>query len=332
MTTTSSNLYDVIVGASGQDGYYLNKKLRSLGRKLLCIDTNGLINHEGTVLTFNINNTDDVSGLFRKYRINHVYYLAAYHHSAEDCEANDFHTLTKSMDIHVYALENFLKSILEYSPATRIFYAASSHLFSGYHNSSNKGIITIDENTPLSPKGWYAHTKAIGVELMRNARENDLFAVSGFLFNHESEKRPPSFLSSKLTNGAIDAFLGKREKISLLNVDSKVDWGYAPDFIDAMYLSLQAKIPQNYVISTGKLHTIENYAQLVYGLIGLNWQEHITINDDKEKKLGGASALVGNSSRLISTTNWQPTISFEEMVARILLDTAKARNVKLEIK
>lgn len=331
MISSCVDEYSLIVGSSGQDGFFLNKHLHAMGRKTLCIDQKGLINREKKLLNFDITNPNDVSELFQTYSIDQVYYLAAYHHSADDPTANNLETLKKSMDIHVYALKNFLDAIQKHSPITKIFYAASSHLFSGLSGTTDKEKIVIDENTPISPLGWYAHTKAIGVELMRTSRNNGLYAVSGFLFNHESEKRPISFLSSKLTHGAISALLGHNEKISLLNIDARVDWGYAPDFVRAMQLCLDEENPQDYVISTGKLHTIENYAHLVYGLVGLKWQDHIIVNDNIRKKHNNASALVGNSSRLNGATGWLPSVNFDEMVTRILLDTAKAKNVKLRI-
>jgi len=331
MINSSPDTYDLIVGASGQDGFFLSNYLKSIGRKILCIDRDGLVNQNQQLMNFDICKKEDVETIFQNYPINHVYYLAAHHHSAEESQANNLETLKISMDIHVYALEIFLNTIQKLSPKTKIFYAASSHLFSGLQTKENGKIITIDENTPITPNGWYAHTKAIGVELMRVAKTNGLFAISGFLFNHESERRPQSFLSSKLTNGAIDAYLGSDKKINLLSSDTKVDWGYAPDFVRAMHLCLETEICQDYIISTGKLHTIENYAQLVYALVGRNWLDYITINNEKEKKHGGASAIVGNALRLKTTTKWQPIFNFEEMVARILLDTAKARNIEIEI-
>ena len=331
MSGGNSDGYDLIVGASGQDGFYLRELLKTQSRKFLSLDKDGLVCPGEKLQPLNICDATMVDALFQQYPIERIFYLAAYHHSAEQHDANNIETLKKSMDIHVYALENFINSMRKYSPLSKIFYAASSHLFSGLDGNDNQEIL-IDENTPLSPKGWYALSKAAGVELIKAARSTGLYAVAGFLFNHESVRRPRSFLSSKLTNGALDAMSGQQRKLELLDINARVDWGFAPDYVRAMHLSLEHSVAQDYVIATGNLRSIEDYAEQVYGLVGLDWRDFVTVNTNAVKKIGGATALVGNSARLKISTGWQPEISFEDMVARILHDTANERNIQLEEK
>lgn len=328
MTMPRSTGYDVIIGATGQDGFYLQQLLHAQGRKIICIDKDGMLCPEEKLIVLDICNATMVGNLLQQYPIERIFYLAAYHHSAEQQDANHIDTLKMSMDIHVYALENFLSAIKKYRPEAKIFYAASSHLFSGLDG----GEILIDENTPLSPKGWYAISKAAGVELIRAARADGLYAVAGFLFNHESVRRPRFFLTSKLTHGALDAMLDNKNRIELLDVDAQVDWGYAPDYVRAMHLSLEYSVPQDYVIATGKLHSIADYAGQVFGLLGLNWREFVTVNANAARKVGGGATLVGNSDLLMTSTGWTPELNFESMVARILIDTAKERNIQIEDK
>ena len=154
--------------------------------------------------------------------------------------------------------------------------------------------------------------------------------LPGFCSNHESARRPRSFLSSKLTHGALDALLNPESRLELLDVNARVDWGYAPDYVKAMHLSLEHPLAQDYVIATGKLHSIADYAAHVYGLLGLEWRSFVTENTGAERKEAGTVTLVGNNSRLRAATGWKPEINFEEMVARILLDTAQERNISLE--
>ncbi|MBL4803070.1 MAG: GDP-mannose 4,6-dehydratase [Emcibacter sp.] len=330
MTSRGSLGFDLIIGASGQDGYYLQQLLGAQGRNFLCLDRNGLRCPDGKLSPMDICDATLVGNLLQQYPIERIFYLAAYHHSAEQKDANHINTLKISMDIHVYALEIFLTAIREYRPDTKIFYAASSHLFSGISSGEAGKEVLIDEQTPLCPKGWYGLSKAAGVELIRAARKAGTYAVAGFLFNHESARRPKSFLSSKLTYGALDALLDPASRLELLDVNARVDWGYAPDYVKAMYLSLDHSTAQDYVIATGKLHSIADYARQVYDLLGLDWQKFVTENSGAERKEMGTVTLVGNSTRLRAATGWKPEINFEDMVARILLDTARERNISLE--
>ena len=330
MNKQVSSGYDLIVGASGQDGFYLQELLNSLGRKILCIDKDGFLDENKNLSSFDIRNATQVDALFIDYPIARIFYLPAYHHSAEQSDANHIDTLKLSMDIHVYALENFVEAIKKYRKTARLFYAASSHLFSGHIVKDARTQITIDEQTPLSPKGWYAISKTAGVELLRAARTDGVYAVNAFLFNHESALRPKSFLSSKLTHGALDAFLGDKTKLKIMDVNAQVDWGFAPDYVEAMHASLEHNTAQDYVIGSGKLHSVAQYAELVYGLLDLNWQDYTITDTDAIKKIGGGTALTGNSSRLFNATGWTPQTSFKDMVARILLEIARQRNIQIE--
>lgn len=332
MTNENQTQFDLIVGSSGQDGFYLQQFLQTQERKYLCLDKDGLFDHDGKLTALNICDQSAASELLQKYPIARIYYLAAFHHSAEQNDANHIETLKKSMDIHVYALDNFINAIIKYCPNCKIFYAASSHLFSGLKDRDEKSKILIDENSAISPKGWYSFSKAAGLELIKSARQNGIFAVAGYLFNHESARRPISFLSSKLTHGAIDAMLGKQDKLELLHVNAKIDWGYAPDYVRAMHLTLEHSAAQDYVIATGKLHSVAEYAEKIYGLVGLDWRDFITVNQAITRKIGDGSALVGNNNRLIKSTGWRPEFDFDNMVAQILLDTAAIRNINLNRK
>lgn len=332
MRSGTSERYDLIVGALGQDGFYLQEFLKSQGRNVLSIDTNGLVGQEIYDTDFTISDAKKVSDLISRYPIDHIYFLAAYHHSAEQQDANNIDTLKSSMEIHVYALDNFLRAIIKYRPKARIFYAASSHLFSGMSLSNSKKQVLVDEETPFSPRGWYAISKAAGVELIESYRSKGIFAVCGLLFNHESARRPKTFLTSKLTHGALDAFQDNKTKIEILDAKTQVDWGYAPDYVEAMFLSLEHNKAQNYIIATGKLNSVADYAECVYGLLGLDWRDFVTVNSKTHKKIGNAATLAGNSARLTGATGWRARTSFEKMVARILHETAKKRNVQLKEK
>lgn len=330
MKEPNSLKYDLIVGASGQDGFYLSEFLKTIEHPVLNLDQDGLINQNNELVSCDICNAQDVNWIFENYTIDRVFYLAAYHHSGEQDSAHDPKTYEKSMQIHVHAFENFLNAIREFNPTCRIFYAASSHLFSGHAAKSDAREIIVNEDTPIAPIGYYAKTKAQGVKLVKKARNDGLFAVAGYLFNHESSRRPQSFLTNKLTNGALDCFLDKRKSIGLLNLSSRIDWGYAPDFVRAMHLALAQPAAQDFIIATGKLHSVAEYAEQLFDLLGLNWQDHVSEKKVTRGKQETAASLVGSSDRLRKATGWAPKTGFNDMVAYILHDIAAERGINIK--
>lgn len=329
MKGKNAQKHDLVVGASGQDGYYLSKYLETKDRLVLKLDKDGFINSNGHLKACDICNPMDVDQLFKNYNIDRVFYLAAFHHSGEQETANNPEILEKSMQIHVHAFDHFLNAISKFNPTCKIFYAASSHLFAGHAKSSADREILINEYTPISPIGFYAQSKAKGVELVDKARTEGLFAVAGYLFNHESSRRPKSFLINKLTHGALDCFLDNSRTIELLDLAARVDWGYAPDYVRAMHLTLTQDTAQNFVIATGKLHSVAEYAEQLFSILGLDWRNHVREKKDAKGKTESATSLAGSCERLQKATGWKPNTSFNEMVAYILHDIAEERGIQL---
>jgi GDPmannose 4,6-dehydratase len=216
------------------------------------------------------------------------------------------------MAAHVDGLVNVLEAMRLEAPKCRLFYAASSHCF-----GSQPAAPVQDESTPLNPDNVYGVSKTAGVHACRLYRnDHGVFASAGILFNHESPYRRAEFVTSKIVRAAIDISRGKRDLLVLGDLSARTDWGWAPDYVDAMTRILALDQPDDFVIATGEPHTVGEFAQLAFAAVGLDWREHVEENPGiiTKRKLG----LVGNPAKLNAATGWSPTVTFEEMIRKLL--------------
>ena len=293
----------IIVGSNGQDGQLLAKHLTYKNYELTLLSR----------LNFDITNVFDVSNIIEDVMPDEIYFLAAYHHSAEDIHEPDNLIFKKSFEINVTALSHFLDSIVKINPKARLFYASSSHIFSDYNGEIQ------NENTIKNPGNIYAISKHAGMMACGYYRERKkVFASCGILYNHESSVRSPNFLSRKVTKAAVEIKRKWKEKLILGNLDARVDWGYAPDYVDAMHRILQSDMAADYIVASGELHTVRQLVEIAFTHVGLDYRNHVLEQDGLVSK--SFETRVGDPSRLIRDTGWQPTISFEEMI-RQLVDT-----------
>jgi GDPmannose 4,6-dehydratase len=199
----------------------------------------------------------------------------------------------------------------ECCPQTRLFYAASSHIF-GTPESDRQ-----NEETPLRPNSAYGISKAAGLQCCQlYRRQKGIFASTGILFNHESPLRKPSFLSQKIVHGALRAERDPAYKLVLGDLEARVDWGYAPDYVDAMYRILQLPEASDFVVASGELHTVREFAQAAFGAVGLDWRRHVETDARLLNKI--SHPLRGDSGKLRSATGWTPTVSFVELVTGLV--------------
>jgi len=222
--------------------------------------------------------------------------------------------------VQVMGLVNFLEAIRLHRKETRLFYASSAHIFGATSESPQT------ETTPRMPENIYAITKVTGMEACRHYREeHGIFASTGILYNHESAYRKGSFLSQKIIQGVMAIKRGDSRELVVGNLASKVDWGYAPDYVDAMVRILELPHPGDYIVSTGETHSVREMVQLAFEEQGLDYQkwvrENPTIIRASRKGGGGGSCLVGDSSKLRRETSWRPSVTFSEMVARLAAET-----------
>jgi GDPmannose 4,6-dehydratase len=196
-------------------------------------------------------------------------------------------------------------------PKARLFYASSSRIFS----ASSKGLQ--DEKTPIDPDCIYGTTKAAGLFACRMYRNKySIFASTGILYNHESHLREDKFVSRKIIRGAIDIKKGKRTSLVLGDLSAKIDFGYAPDYVDAMHKILNTAVCDDFIVATGKKHSVLDFVKTAFGYLGLDWK--LYVKEDKNIVTRKSPSRAGNARKLRSVTSWKPSVDFREMI-RLLL-------------
>ena len=303
----------LVIGAGGQDGRLLSRQLLDRG-----YDVRGWVRAEGSnpppgpCAAVDLLQSATVGHELQILQPDEIYYLAAFHHSTEDTLGEDAaDLLRRSFDVHVTGLVNVLQGMKRSGPRARLFYAASSHVF-GVPETDWQ-----DEQSALRPDSAYGISKAAGIQCCRFYRQQEgVFAATGILFNHESALRKPSFLSQKIVRGALQARRDPTHRLLLGDLDARVDWGYAPDYVEAMWRILQLPEASDFVVATGEMHTVREFAQAAFGALGLDWNLHVTTD---ARLLNRTSyPLRGNPQKLKKATRWSPTIGFEQMVAKLV--------------
>jgi GDPmannose 4,6-dehydratase len=264
-----------------------------------------------------------VEAELRRSRPDEIYYLAAFHHSTEDViELSAAELLRCSFDVHVLGLLNVLQAMEECCPSARLFYAASSHVFGAPESEWQ------DEKTPLLPISEYGISKAAGLQCCQLYRQQQgIFAATGILFNHESSLRKPSFLSQKIVRGALRAQRDPSFRLVLGDLETRVDWGYAPDYVEAMSRILQLPEAGDFVVASGELHTVREFAREAFAVLGLDWRRHVETDGHLLKKT--PHPLRGDYARLRAATGWAPTVSFVELIARLVHEAETTSQTEL---
>lgn len=309
----------IIVGSSGQDGRLLYRYLAERGDVIVGIARGSTCSTEpGWGRKLDISDPNAVSEIIRSLRPNEIYYLAAYHHSSEGDLNSDNDLFRRSFDVHVHYLVNFLDAIHRYSSHTKLFYAGSSHVFGEPATEYQ------DESTPINPVCAYGISKAAGIYACRFYRNtHSVFASSGILYNHESSLRDERFISQKIIRGAINIKNKRQEKLVLGNLQAIVDWGYAPDYVEAMHRILMHEHADDFVIATGVKHTVQDFVEATFGLLGVDWQKHIVTDSSVLKKK--SRMLIGNPNKLYEATGWRAATGFNEMI-NIMVKEQLAKN------
>jgi GDPmannose 4,6-dehydratase len=290
----------LIIGSEGQDGRILLDRLSRDG-----IEVRG-IGRPKTRESVDIRNATAVLEVVNDFQPDEVYHLAAVHQSSQEQEKNEVESLQKSFDVHVKGLRNVLDAMVEHAKSSRLFYAASSYIF------GNPPTDVQDESTPLKPTSIYGITKAAGVEVCRLYRSQGVFASVGILYNHESGQRPETFVAQKIMSTVRRISEGSEEKLEIGSLSATVDWGYAPDYADAMIRILALDQPDDFIVATGESHTVREFVELAFRSLGLDWKSHVVENPSL---IGSPKpTLVGNPNKLKQMTGWCPSVSFEEMV------------------
>lgn len=314
----------IIAGHRGQDGTLLTRLLTEKGYRVIGFDRTEL-RRDQTVGDTTIDLTDAaaVEKLLDEAGRSEIYYLAAYHSSSEKLTRNESmaELFRCSQAVHVTGLVNFLSAMEKLSPDSRLFYAASSLVFSGRNGE------TQDELTPFEPIGMYGITKAQGLWLCREFRENrKVFASGGILYNHESHLRRPSFLTAKIIRAAIRIAAGGEEKVQVGNLASRVDWGYAQDYVSAFQAILNLSEPGDYILASGVTHSVEEFINAVFDYFSLDWRNHVEVAPDLLFRQQPIKQ--GNAAKLERDTGITLARPFPEFVNLLIQDHLEATRLE----
>ena len=303
----------VVIGSNGQDGHYLSLSLEQAGYKVIRIDQ-ALLNPSDFFASrepFDICRSNHTDSLLKSLQPDEIYHLAAFHQSAQDDYVESLEILEKSVLVNEFSLFNLLSSITKFSPNTRLFYAASSLIF----GEPESEIQT--ENTPINPVTLYGITKASGLYLCRKFRkEQGIYAACGILYNHESPRRAENFLSKKIALGIANALKDKNYILELGNLSAYADWGYAPDYVEAMKLILDQEKPDDYIVATGEKHSVKDFVSIAFQSAGLDWTKHVKETPGIVKRI--TTPLIGDSSKLRKISGWKPSLTFDQMVKTLV--------------
>ena len=310
----------LITGISGQDGSYLAEFLLKKGYKVHGIVRRVALEDETHRLWRIRNILNDVTlhaGSLESYAIlfntilkikpDEVYHLAAQSYVGYSFE-DEFSTL----NINVNGTHYMLSATKEFAGKIKFYFAGSSEMFGKVAETPQT------ESTPFNPRSSYGISKVTGYYLTKNYREAyNLHASNGILFNHESPRRGFEFVSRKITNAVARIKKGLQKKLKLGNINSKRDWGHAQDYVEAMWLMLQQKNPNDYVIGTGKQHSVEDFAKKAFAHVGLNYKDYLVI-DKSLIRPAEVDTLLADYGKAKKELNWEPKITFENLVKNMV--------------
>jgi GDPmannose 4,6-dehydratase len=306
----------LITGITGQDGSYLAEFLLEQGYKVV-----GLVRRTSTVtferirhiqkrLTLVSGDLLDQSSLIaalQEHRPQEVYNLAA-----QSFVPASWNQPVFTGEVTGLGVTRILEAIRQVAPETRFYQASTSEMFGKAQEVPQR------ETTPFYPRSPYGIAKVYGHWITVNYRESyDLFACSGILFNHESPRRGLEFLPRKVSYGAALIKLGMARDLRLGNLDAKRDWGFAGDYVRAMWLMLQQDRPDDYVICTGQTHSVRDLCAVAFRHLGLNYEDYVK-TDPRFMRPAEVDLLVGDPTKARTTLGWEPTVSFEELVATMV--------------
>ncbi|GAI87447.1 unnamed protein product, partial [marine sediment metagenome] len=240
--------------------------------------------------------------------------VECYHLAAQSFVSYSFEDEFSTINTNINGTHFVLSSIKERVPQGRFYFAASSEMF------GHAKVTPQNETTPFHPRSPYGISKVAGFDLTRNYREAyGLFACNGIFFNHESPRRGFEFVTRKITNAVAKIKLGLEKELRLGNLDAKRDWGFACDYVKAMWLMLQQDEPDDYVIATGETHSVKEFVELAFSYVDLKWQDYVII-DEKLHRPAEVYELKGDYSKAKKKLGWKPQVNFEKLV-KMMVDT-----------
>jgi GDPmannose 4,6-dehydratase len=306
----------LITGITGQDGSYLAELLLDQG-----YEVTGMVRRSSTVTFERIAHLQDriatVHGdlldqasmieVLRTYRPHEVYNLAA-----QSFVQTSFSQPVLTGDVTALGVTRVLDAIRIVDPDIRFYQASSSEMFGKVVE------VPQSESTPFYPRSPYGVAKVYGHWITVNYRESyDLFGCSGILFNHESPRRGLEFVTRKISNAVAKIKLGHADELRLGNLDAKRDWGFAGDYVRAMWLMLQQDSPDDYVVSTGETHSVREFCEVAFGHVGLDYNDFVVV-DEAFFRPAEVDLLVGDATHAHEVLGWRPEVGFEDLVTMMV--------------
>jgi GDPmannose 4,6-dehydratase len=314
----------LITGITGQDGSFLTELLLDKGydvygiiRRSSSFNTDRIDHlyqdpHEkGTRLRLvygDLNDSSSLNTILRQIEPDEIYNLGAQSHVRVSFDVPEY-----TAEVTGVGTVRILEAIREAGIRPKFYQASSSELFGKVMETPQT------EKTPFYPRSPYGCAKAYAYYITVNYRESyDMFACNGILFNHESERRGETFVSRKITRAATRIKLGLQEKLYLGNLDARRDWGYAKDYVYAMWLMLQTDVPDDYVIATGETHSVREFLDESFGMLDLDWEQYVEI-DKRYHRPAEVDLLLGDATKAREQLGWTPEVNFKQLV-RLMVD------------
>lgn len=304
----------LITGITGQDGSYLAEFLLKKGYKVF-----GLTRRTSTVNFERIKHIEDqielvqgdlldqgsINDALMQTQPDEIYNLAA-----QSFVKTSWNQPVLTGEVTAIGVTRMLEAVRAVTPKAKFYQASSSEMFGKVTETPQK------ETTRFYPRSPYGVAKAYGHYITVNYRESyDLFACSGILFNHESPRRGLEFVTRKISHAVARISLGKQKSLQLGNLDSKRDWGFAGDYVQAMWMMLQQHEADDYVIATGESHSVEEFVELAFGAVGIdNWEKYVDANKKEFMRPAEVDYLIGDYSKAKKVLGWEPETSFKQLV------------------
>lgn len=306
----------LITGITGQDGSYLAELLLKKGYRVVGVArrsstvTNERISHlldDITVVQGDLHDQGSLLSLLEEYEPTEVYNLAA-----QSFVPTSWGQPALTGDITALGVTRILEAIRFVNPKIRFYQASSSEMFGKVMEVPQR------ETTPFYPRSPYGVAKVYGHWITVNYRESfDMFASSGILFNHESPRRGLEFVTRKISDGAARIKLGMAKELRLGNLEAQRDWGFAGDYVEAMWRMLQQDTPDSYVIGMGETHSVREFCEIAFGHLGLDYKEFV-IQDERFYRPAEVDLLISDPSKARSMLGWEPAVTFRELVTMMV--------------
>ncbi len=306
----------LITGIGGQDGSYLSELLLSKGYRVVGtvpdddpvnIDRIRPLLDRMVIVQDDLLDQDRLEKVFRDHRPDEVYNFAA-----NSVLAASFHQPILATMVLAMGVTRILEAIRKITPEARFFQASSSEIF------GKPAEVPQSETTPFHPRNPYGVSKVYGHLMTMTYRENyNLYTCSGILYNHESPRRSPEFVTRKITRAAARIKHGLAGELRLGNLDARRDWGYAGDYVRAMWLMLQQPKPDDYVLATGETHSVRDLCEEAFSHLGLDYREYV-VKEEESFRPPETAQLVGNPAKARRVLGWEPEVSFRDLVRRMV--------------